>query len=128
MLSSHIIIVHKMFHFPLGCPTIISRAEWGARSPRGELTPLAQSPVPYVIIHHSDTPSCTIKDDCSRRVRSIQNYHQDSKGWQDIGYNFLVGEDGNVYEGRGWTKQGAHTKSYNSKSIGICFLGTFSCE
>lgn len=39
--------------------------------------------------------------------------------WADIGYNFLVGEDGNVYEGRGWTQVGAQTLNYNSKSIGI---------
>ena len=39
-------------------------------------------------------------------------------GWADIGYNFLVGEDGNVYEGRGWTLAGAHTYGYNSQSIG----------
>lgn len=34
----------------------------------------------------------------------------ESKNWDDIGYNFLVGGDGEVYEGRGWDKQGAHTK------------------
>lgn len=45
--------------------------------------------------------------------------------WSDIGYNFVVGEDGNVYEGRGWDKIGAHAPSYNSKSIGICMIGNF---
>lgn len=39
-------------------------------------------------------------------------------GWADIGYSFLVGEDGNVYEGRGWNLAGAHCVGYNSKSIG----------
>jgi hypothetical protein len=39
-------------------------------------------------------------------------------GWADIGYNFLVGEDGNIYTGRDWTNVGAHTVGYNSKSIG----------
>lgn len=47
------------------------------------------------------------------------------KGWKDIGYNFLVGEDGNIYEGRGWGKHGAHSTPYNSKSIGICMIGNF---
>lgn len=47
------------------------------------------------------------------------------KGWNDIGYNFVVGEDGNVYEGRGWGTHGAHSTSYNSKSIGICIIGNF---
>ena len=39
-------------------------------------------------------------------------------GWSDIGYNFVVGEDGNVYEGRGWNSVGAHTYGYNNRSIG----------
>jgi len=47
-------------------------------------------------------------------------------GWADIGYNFLVAEDGSVYEGRGWDTVGAHTYGYNSVSIGIAFIGNFS--
>lgn len=46
----------------------------------------------------------------------------------DIGYNFLIGNDGNVYEGAGWHKVGAHTYGYNKKSIGIGFIGDFSDE
>lgn len=30
----------------------------------------------------------------------------------------MVGEDGNVYEGRGWSKIGAHTYGYNFNGIG----------
>lgn len=51
-----------------------------------------------------------------------------TKKWSDIGYNFLVGEDGNVYEGRGWGKKGAHTKPYNGKSIGICVIGNYESK
>ena len=47
-------------------------------------------------------------------------------GWWDIGYNFLVGENGYVYEGRGWDSMGAHARNWNGVSIGIAFIGTFS--
>jgi len=47
-------------------------------------------------------------------------------GWDDIGYNYLVGEDGNVYEGRGWNHQGAHVKEYNSVSLGFSVIGDYS--
>lgn len=50
----------------------------------------------------------------------------ESRGWDDIGYNFLVGGNGAVYVGRGWDFQGAHTRGYNAKSICIAFIGTFS--
>ena len=44
-------------------------------------------------------------------------------GWDDIGYNFLVGEDGYIYEGRGWGKVGAHTRHHNANSIGESMRG-----
>lgn len=50
----------------------------------------------------------------------------ESVNWDDIGYNFLVGGDGAAYEGRGWENQGAHTKGYNTGSICIAFIGTFT--
>ena len=46
-------------------------------------------------------------------------------GWWDIGYNFLVGEDGNVYEGRGWNNEGAHVRGHNHNSLGIAIIGSF---
>jgi N-acetylmuramoyl-L-alanine amidase len=49
-----------------------------------------------------------------------------NNGWADIGYNFVVGEDGNIYEGRGWNAKGAHAPAYNGRSIGICIIGDFT--
>lgn len=117
------------------CPSIVSRATWGARAPTSRTT--LATPVPIVVIHHTTGSSCTTIDKCMEQIRGFQNYHMNSngiqlrlisgssftflfflKGWSDIGYNFLVGEDGSVYEGRGWTTVGAHCYGYNSRSIG----------
>jgi len=49
-----------------------------------------------------------------------------NNGWIDIGYHFVVGEEGNVYERRGWTSVGAHAAGCNSRSIGIAFIGDFT--
>jgi len=38
---------------------------------------------------------------------------------------FLVGEDGKAYQGCGWGKEGTHSISFNSKSIGICIIGDY---
>ncbi|KZC07181.1 Peptidoglycan recognition protein 3 [Dufourea novaeangliae] len=111
--------------FSIVRPNIISRAQWGAKSPKIPISNLATDPPPYVVIHHSATDSCTMQAICQARARSFQNYHMNDKDWSDIGYNFLVGEDGNVYEGRGWGKHGAHSTPYNSRSIGICLIGNF---
>lgn len=40
-------------------------------------------------------------------------------------FSFMIGGDGYVYEGAGWHKVGAHTRGYNSRSIGIAFIGNF---
>ncbi|XP_075042489.1 peptidoglycan recognition protein 1-like [Mixophyes fleayi] len=107
-----------------GCPTIITRAQWGGRNPtcRSKLS----TPVPNVVIHHTEGGFCNSRATCSAQMRNIQTYHMKTRGWCDIGYNFLIGEDGQVYEGRGWTTHGAHAKSYNPISSGISFIGSFT--
>jgi hypothetical protein len=97
---------------------IIKRSEWNARSPKA-VSNMRNSEGVY--IHHSATPAGG-----SERVRSIQNYHMDSKGWNDIAYSFLVDVKGNIYEGRGWGVSGGHTRNFNTKSHGICFIGDSS--
>lgn len=42
--------------------------------------------------------------------------------------SFLIGGDGNVYEGAGWHRQGAHTLGYNKISLGIGFIGDYSSK
>ncbi|XP_071790246.1 peptidoglycan-recognition protein SC2-like [Asterias amurensis] len=108
-----------------GCSDVnfVERSSWGASSPRST-TSLAGN-LDYYIIHHTDGGSCYSQSACSRRVRGIQNYHKNTKGWDDIGYNFLIGSDNKVYVGRGWNNQGAHTTSFNSRSIGIAMIGNY---
>jgi N-acetylmuramoyl-L-alanine amidase len=50
----------------------------------------------------------------------------DDNGWDDIGYSFLIGGDGNAYQGRSWNRVGAHAPNFNDKSIGICLMGDFT--
>jgi len=62
--------------------------------------------------------SCYNDNDCKLRVQSIQRSHQTANGWADIGYHFLVGENGKVYEGRGWNREAAHSPGFNTGSFG----------
>ena len=52
-------------------------------------------------------------EECSAEVRKIQDFHMGpGRNWWDIGHNFLIGEDGRIYEGRGFDAQGAHWYVY----------------
>ncbi|CAB3385808.1 Hypothetical predicted protein [Cloeon dipterum] len=106
------------------CPEIVPRADWGARPPNSvSYQPL---PIPYVVIHHAESESCYDLDTCAALIRGMQDEHMDVNGWSDIGFNFLVGDDGRVYEGRGWETIGSHTPGFSSISIGVSFIGTFN--
>lgn len=64
---------------------IVNRAKWGARPPK--YRELINKVVPFVIIHHSYTPSaCNTSEKCAAAMRSMQIFHQDDRGWADIGY------------------------------------------
>lgn len=64
-------------------------------------------------------------DKCAGKVRSIQAYHMDNKGWADIAYNFVVCPHGYVFEGRGWGKRSAAngTNICNDVYHAVCYLG-----
>lgn len=46
----------------------------------------------------------------------------------DIRYNFLIGGDGSIFEGRGFNEIGQHTLNYNNNSLGIGLIGKFDVE
>ncbi|XP_017085244.1 peptidoglycan-recognition protein LF [Drosophila eugracilis] len=103
---------------------ILDRSEWQGEPPSGKY-PHLKLPVSNVIIHHTATEGCEREDVCIRQMQIIQAFHMKSLEWVDIGYNFLVGGDGQVYVGRGWHIQGQHVKGYGAISISIAFIGTF---
>ncbi|XP_029734178.1 peptidoglycan-recognition protein 2 [Aedes albopictus] len=107
-----------------GCPNIVKRAGWSASKSSNVTYQI--KPVQHVVIHHTATQTCNEMPVCKEIVKSIQDQHQRQNKWSDIGYNFLIANGGNVYEGIGWHRVGAHTRGYNSKSIGIAFIGEFT--
>ena len=46
------------------------------------------------------TPTTTPRAEVPAIIRSIYAYHAQSRGWSDIGYNFLVDRFGRIWEGR----------------------------
>ncbi|MFF0864143.1 N-acetylmuramoyl-L-alanine amidase [Nonomuraea sp. NPDC003560] len=95
---------------------VITRAGWNARDPKNRLT-VPWSTRTEFFVHHTDGPP-------TQTLRSIQDFHMGtSRGWSDIGYNFLVDDDGVIYEGRGWLVVGAHCPNHNRTGIGVAYIG-----
>jgi hypothetical protein len=57
-------------------------------------------------------------------VRGIQGFHQNGRGWIDIGYHFLIGPEGIIYQGRPENVRGAHATP-NTNKVGICLIGDY---
>lgn len=97
----------------------VSRAEWGARPPKSRKT-IARSEGMFT--HYTAGPRAANRAQGIAQVRGIQQFHQNSRGWADIGYSFLVDDEGTIYEGRGWGVAGGHTNGWNSKSHAVCAI------
>lgn len=109
-------------------PTIISRAQWGARA-QSCVPDSAQTLVGAVVHHTAGSNSYTTVDAAKRQIQGAQAYHMDARGWCDLGYNFVVDKWGNIYEGRGGslTKAvvGVHAGGFNTGTVGVAMLGTY---
>jgi len=100
----------------------VTREQWGALP--SNLTEMA-TPVHHVFIHHTAEQECETQEVCSKLLREMQHFHNVTRNFGDIGYNFLIGGDGYVYIGRNWDKNGRHTKGMNEVSIAFSLMGNF---
>ena len=109
-------------------PEYVSRKGWNC--PQGENeSSRSLTNVTHIIIHHS--AGQTVSNDYAAVVRSYWNYHVNTHGWADIGYNWLVDPNGVLYKGRAWKSStqenvlGAHNSGKNGNTVGICFIGNY---
>nr|XP_033813223.1 peptidoglycan-recognition protein SC2-like [Geotrypetes seraphini] len=116
-----VVLLSTLWVITDACPRIISKAEWGALPGRCHASFIPQRN--YVIIHHTVTPPCYTQAACCTQLKNMQRFQM--KKWCDLGYSFMIGEDGNVYEAQGWHRHGIHAPKYNRNSLGLAFIGNF---
>lgn len=72
-----------------------------------------------IIVHCSDTASGT--------VEAIRRFHTtpqpNGRGWEDIGYHYVITQDGIIGVGRPEEMIGAHCEKENHDSVGVCLVG-----
>ena len=81
-----------------------------------------------VVIHHTTDRNTYTASQVPAIIRADYAYHL-SRGWNDIGYNFLVDRFGRIWEGRrgGATAavQGAHAGGFNYLTFGVSLIGNY---
>lgn len=60
-------------------------------------------------------------------IEDIRRWHK-ARGWDDIGYHFVIYRNGEVHKGRDVAIQGAHTLGHNEDSIGVAYVGGLSTD
>jgi len=109
-------------------PEYVSRTDWDCPDGQQPSGPVSLTDVTHQIVHHS--AGTNTSSDWPAVVRSIWDYHVNTNGWSDIGYNWLVDPNGVIYQGRGWINgddevMGAHFCGTNSNTMDVCMMGNF---
>lgn len=109
-----------------GGPSVEPRSNWRAAGLLANHD--AMTAIHRVTVHHTGTSFTTTDYGASAQaIRAIQRYHQDSRGWADIAYHYLIDRSGRIWEGRDIAVQGAHAgnSTLNQGNVGIAVLGNF---
>ncbi|GIE93095.1 N-acetylmuramoyl-L-alanine amidase [Paractinoplanes rishiriensis] len=110
-------------------PRMVTRAGWGANEAIVRAKPTLTGPIQVFFVHHTASGNGYSCGDSASIVRGIQAFHVRSRGWDDIGYNFLVDRCGTIFEGRaggvGRSVLGAHTQGFNQNAAAIAAIGTY---
>lgn len=108
--------------FRIGDVLVNERGDWSARAPRS----VTRSGAAFGWTQHyeGDGLGEFPHSSCATKVRQIQNFHMDGRGWSDIAYNWMVCPHGVVFEARGLgVKTAANgTTAGNAQARAICGL------
>jgi hypothetical protein len=110
-------------------PSIVPRAAWGASRCKPRDTP-SYGRVQMGFVHHTVSLNGYSRSQSAAVVLGVCLFHRNGRGWDDMGYNFLVDRFGRVFEGRAGgidqPVQGAQAGGFNHGSTGVSLIGNFT--
>ena len=82
-------------------PEIVPREEWGGDQCNPNSGPPSYTDgVRMMFVHHTATYNAYLAEDVPGIIYAMCAYHVDTRGWRDIGYNFVIDRFGTIYEAR----------------------------
>jgi N-acetylmuramoyl-L-alanine amidase len=114
-----------------GQPPIIARRAWARGMAHPRVAP-EYGAVRLAFVHHTENSNGYLAGEVPAMLRAIFIFHREVRGWNDIGYNFVIDAFGRVFEARaGGIDEpvvGAQAGGYNLVSSGVAVLGSFSAQ
>ena len=111
---------------------IYTRDQWNAR-PAGSMA--GQGSPREAFLHHTDDPSGREYRTLTAqraKMREIQRFHMDERGWSDIGYHFIIFQflgkkdvrvEPRVFQARPVKFVPAAQQGHNTGTLAICVVG-----
>ncbi len=111
---------------PVGASKILSRRDWSADESIMKWTPQYKRPHVKAVVHHTVTGDGGAN--VAAEMRSIYYFHAVTRGWGDIGYQYLVDKFGNIWTGRqgGDNVEAGHAYGWNNGAFGVASIGDYS--
>lgn len=101
---------------------ILSRSRWTSTAAGGR--PVTWSQIRGLVCHYPGMggPAGVLSEAREAAlIRGWRNYHVGALRWSDLGYNYVIGQSGRIYTGRG-DRVGAHAVGHNSTTLGVLFI------
>lgn len=108
---------------------VVTRKQWGARAPR-DVAPNDVGPRSVLYIHYtaSDGDHINAKGERKAEMRGLQRFHQDTRGWSDIAYSYVLFQARGIFkwvgifEGRTFDRVPASQEDENTGNCSICVV------
>ncbi|HWF72037.1 MAG TPA: N-acetylmuramoyl-L-alanine amidase [Solirubrobacteraceae bacterium] len=122
-------MAQPVLHAGPGQPPIIARAGWAGRGSLPAVVP-GYGEVKMAFVHHTDSLNGYGRAEVPAIIQGMYVFHRFVRGWDDVGYNFLIDLYGRIWEARqGGIDEavvGAQAGGYNLQSTGVGMIGTFT--
>ena len=86
--------------------------------------------VKLIVVHHTAIANAGDIRSSGEKMQDLYAMHANGRGWGDIGYHYVISDDGKIFEGKagGDYVVGGHVYCGNIGTVGIALMGNFELE